>query len=148
MEAHNLPVPRDGKKRSAADLLSVEGVSVQDCMTIWPDLAAIPKNLHSQLETDCRYSGYLRRQQADISAMRRDEALLIPESIDYTVIGGLSAESQDLLKRHAPETIAQANRIAGLTPAAIVALIRYIRRGTGDTSQDTNHVESKQQKHG
>ena len=148
LEAHNLPVPRDGKKRSAADLLSLEGVSLQDCMTIWPDLAAIPKTLHSQLETDCRYSGYLRRQQADISAMRRDEALLIPETIDYTVIGGLSAESQDLLKRHAPETIAQANRIAGLTPAAIVALIRYIRRGTGDTSQDTNHVESKQQKHG
>ena len=148
LEAHNLPVPRDGKKRSAADLLSLEGVSLQDCMTIWPDLASIPKTLHSQLETDCRYSGYLRRQQADISAMRRDEALLIPESIDYTVIGGLSAESQDLLKRHAPETIAQANRIAGLTPAAIVALIRYIRRGTGNAPQDTNHVESKQQKHG
>ena len=148
LEAHNLPVPRDGKKRSAADLLSLEGVSLQDCMTIWPDLASIPNNLHSQLETDCRYSGYLRRQQADISAMRRDEALLIPESIDYTVIGGLSAESQDLLKRHAPETIAQANRIAGLTPAAIVALIRYIRRGMGNTPQDTNHVESKQQKHG
>ena len=148
LEAHNLPVPRDGKKRSAADLLSLEGVSLQDCMTIWPDLASIPKTLHSQLETDCRYSGYLRRQQADISAMRRDEALLIPESIDYTVIGGLSAESQDLLKRHAPETIAQANRIAGLTPAAIVALIRYIRRGMGNTPQDTNHVESKQQKHG
>ena len=128
LEAHNLPLPRDGQKRSAADLLALEGVSLTDCLPVWPELAEIPVSLHSQLETDCRYAGYLRRQQSDIAAMRRDEALAIPTTINYAQIGGLSAESQDLLKRHAPETIAQANRIAGLTPAAIIALIRHIRR--------------------
>lgn len=136
LEKYNLPVPRDGKKRSAADLLALEGVKIIDCLPIWPELAEIPQTLHSQLETDCRYSGYLRRQQADISAMRRDEALLIPKDLNYEVIGGLSAESRDLLLRHAPETIAQANRIPGLTPAAVIALIRHIRRIGGKAEHD------------
>lgn len=128
LQAHNLPVRRDGRARTAADLLTLETVRLKDCLSIWPELALIPENLHSQLETDCRYSGYLRRQQGDIAAMRRDEALTIPAELNYAKIGGLSAESQDLLQIHAPETIAQAGRIAGITPAAIIALIRHIRR--------------------
>ena len=128
LTAHNLPVPRDGKPRTAADLLALDGITIKDCLSIWPELETISASLHSQLEIDCRYAGYLRRQEADIEAMRRDEALLIPAEIDYRHIGGLSAESQDLLARHQPATIAQAGRIPGLTPAAVIALVRHIRR--------------------
>lgn len=128
LTAHNLPVPRDGKPRTAADLLALDGITIKDCVSIWPELATIAASLHSQLEIDCRYAGYLRRQEADIEAMRRDEALLIPAEIDYRHIGGLSSESQDLLARHQPATIAQAGRIPGLTPAAVIALVRHIRR--------------------
>ena len=125
--AGNLPVARDGRAKNAAEMLAYDGVSITDCLTIWPELAEIPHNLHQQLETDCKYAGYLRRQTADIEAMRRDEALIIPDDIDYSLIGGLSAESQDLLAKHQPETLAQAGRIPGLTPAAQLAVLRYIR---------------------
>ncbi len=60
--------------------------------------------------------------------MRRDEALEIPPDLPLDEIGGLSAESRDLLARHQPETIAQASRIPGLTPAAVLVLLRFVRR--------------------
>ena len=85
---------------------------------------------------DCRYSGYLARQQADIEAMRRDDALRIPPQTSFLAIGGLSAESCDLLQRYQPETIGQASRIPGMTPAALVAVLRYLKKErTGISSQ-------------
>ena len=129
LTAADLPPPRDGRARTAADMLTLEGVTIAKCQSLWPDLAQIDKKYHSQLETDQRYQGYLRRQQADIEAMRKDENVLIPDDIDFSKIGGLSSESQDLLVRYAPETLGQASRIPGLTPAALVAVLRYIRAG-------------------
>ena len=123
----DLPPPRDGRRRSAADMLTLEGVRIEDCMRLWPELSQIDARYHSQLETDQRYQGYLNRQLADIEAMRRDENVLIPDEMDVSKIGGLSAESQDLLKRYQPETLGQASRIPGLTPAALVAVLRYLR---------------------
>ncbi|MGC6531255.1 MAG: tRNA uridine-5-carboxymethylaminomethyl(34) synthesis enzyme MnmG, partial [Candidatus Puniceispirillaceae bacterium] len=106
-----LPPPRDGRSRSAADMLTLEGITIDKCRTIWPELEQIPQKYHAQLETDQRYQGYLRRQMADIEAMRKDENVIIPDDIDFGAIGGLSAESQDLLKRYHPETLGQASRI-------------------------------------
>jgi tRNA uridine 5-carboxymethylaminomethyl modification enzyme len=128
LSAHGLPLTRDGRKQTASDLLSRDGIVIADLLPLWPALEMIPRSLHRQLETDCRYSGYIRRQQADIDALRRDESLLIPQDITYGDIGGLSSESVDILQRHRPETIGQANRLPGLTPAAAVAIIRYLRR--------------------
>ena len=80
--------PRDGAKRSAADLLSLESVGFADIQSLWPELAAIPDYLHAQLAADCRYAGYVGRQQSDIDALRRDEAVLIPPHTDFTMVGG------------------------------------------------------------
>jgi tRNA uridine 5-carboxymethylaminomethyl modification enzyme len=126
--AHDLPVTRDGRKQSAADLLARDGITIDRLLSLWPQLRAIPAALHGQLETDHRYQGYISRQQSDIDALRRDEALKIPHNTPYHDIGGLSAESVDIFKRHRPETIGQAGRLPGLTPAAVVALVRYLRR--------------------
>ena len=123
-----LPVSRDGGAKTPADLLALEGVRLVDCKRLWPELEDIDSKLHSQLETDCRYSGYLARQQADIEAMRRDDALRIPPQTSFLAIGGLSAESCDLLQRYQPETIGQASRIPGMTPAALVAVLRYLKK--------------------
>lgn len=123
-----LPVSRDGAPKTAMQLLSHDEIDFSDCLALWPELAQISPALRSQLKTDAHYSGYLARQQADIDAMRRDDALKIPAQIDYFRIGGLSAESQELLSRHKPETIGQAGRIAGLTPAALVAVLRHIKK--------------------
>ena len=123
-----LPVSRDGGAKTPADLLALEGVRLVDCKRLWPELEDIDSKLHSQLETDCRYSGYLARQQADIEAMRRDDALRIPPQTSFLAIGGLSAESCDLLQRYQPETLGQASRIPGMTPAALVAVLRYLKK--------------------
>ena len=135
-----LPVSRDGSAKTPADLLALEGVHIVDCQRLWPELDEIKPQLHSQLETDCRYSGYFARQQADIDAMRRDDALRIPSQTQFSKIGGLSAESCDLLQRYHPETIGQASRIPGMTPAALVAVLRYLKKERSVTSSQSKQV--------
>ena len=137
-----LPVSRDGGTKTPADLLALEGVRLVDCKRLWPELEDIDSKLHSQLETDCRYSGYLARQQADIEAMRRDDALRIPPQTSFLAIGGLSAESCDLLQRYQPETIGQASRIPGMTPAALVAVLRYLKKERTVTSSQAERVQA------
>ena len=126
--AAGLPAPRDGAKRTAADLLALETVGFAEIQSLWPELAVIPNNLHAQLAADCRYAGYVGRQQSDIDALRRDEAVMIPPQTDFTMVGGLSAESRDILAKYQPETIGQANRLPGLTPAAVVSVLRHVKR--------------------
>ena len=126
--AAGLPAPRDGAKRCAADMLSLESVGFAEILPLWPELAAIPTHLHAQLAADCRYAGYVGRQQADIDTLRRDEAATIPPHTDFSAVGGLSAESRDILRKYQPETIGQANRLPGLTPAAVVAVLRHVKR--------------------
>jgi tRNA uridine 5-carboxymethylaminomethyl modification enzyme len=126
--AAGLPSPRDGAARSAADLLTLELIGIAEILPLWPALEAISPRLHSQLEADYRYAGYVDRQQADIDALRRDEAVTIPVQIDFAAVGGLSAESKDILRRFQPETIGHANRLPGLTPAAVIAVLRHIKR--------------------
>ena len=137
-----LPVSRDGGAKTPADLLALEGVRLVDCKRLWPELEDIDSKLHSQLETDCRYSGYLARQQADIEAMRRDDALRIPPQTSFLAIGGLSAEACDLLQRYQPETIGQASRIPGMTPAALVAVLRYLKKERTVTSSQAERVRA------
>ena len=94
--AAGLPAPRDGSARSGADLLTLEGIGIMDLIPLWPELESISPLFYSQLEADYRYAGYINRQQVDIEALRRDEAVLIPAQTDFTLIGGLSTEA----KRH------------------------------------------------
>ena len=126
--AAGLPAPRDGAKRTAADLLALEGVGFAEIQSLWPELTVIPDNLRAQLAADCRYAGYVGRQQSDIDALRRDEAVMIPPQTDFTMVGGLSAESRYILAKYQPETIGQANRLPGLTPAAVVSVLRHVKR--------------------
>jgi tRNA uridine 5-carboxymethylaminomethyl modification enzyme len=144
LSAHNLPFPRNGNISKAEELLSNHNIKLSDCVSLWPQIKDIPTYLHSQIETDCRYANYVKRQQADIEAMRRDDALQIPNDIDFSGIGGLSSESIELFNRFKPASIGQANRIAGLTPAAIVCVLRYIRRSSKSTrSQHQNNVVAR-----
>ena len=128
LKSAGLPKPRDGGKRSAVDMLGLEGITIDRLTPLWPALGAITPQYHAQLEADYRYAGYVARQKADIDALRRDEATMIPDDLDFSAIGGLSAEAQDVLKRRQPETIGQANRLPGLTPASVVAVLRHLRR--------------------
>jgi tRNA uridine 5-carboxymethylaminomethyl modification enzyme len=123
-----IAVNQDGVVRSAADLLAYPGMSVARLVAVWPMLAQIGPPIAEQLEIDALYSGYLNRQQADIDAYRRDEALQLPADLDYGMIGSLSAEIRQKLVAQRPTTLGQAGRIAGVTPAALVALLKHVRR--------------------
>jgi tRNA uridine 5-carboxymethylaminomethyl modification enzyme len=81
-----------------------------------------------QLEIDARYRGYLARQEADIRAFRRDETLALPDDLDYEAIASLSAEARSKLAATRPATLGAAARISGVTPAALTALLRYVKR--------------------
>jgi tRNA uridine 5-carboxymethylaminomethyl modification enzyme len=140
LRSYDLPVPRDGAARTAADLLSLEGITLARLQAVWPELGQIPGQLHQQLEADCRYASYVQRQRADIDALKRDEAMKIPADLDFSAVGGLSAESCDLLTRHRPDTIAQANRLPGMTPAAVLAVLRHLKRPSATPSIMGDHT--------
>jgi tRNA uridine 5-carboxymethylaminomethyl modification enzyme len=125
---HGLAVNADGVSRSAAELLSHPNVDIRRLSKIWPLLAGIAPAIAEQLEIDARYAGYLERQARDVAAFRRDEALLLPEALDYAGIGGLSAEVRGKLAGTRPATLGAASRISGVTPAALVALLQYVKR--------------------
>jgi tRNA uridine 5-carboxymethylaminomethyl modification enzyme len=124
-----IAVNQDGKRRSAFDILAYPEMNLLRLATIWPELADLPAQIAEQLEIDARYAGYLDRQAMDIHTLRKDEALEIPAVLDYDRIGGLSNEVRDKLKRARPETLAAAARIPGITPAALTALLGYVKRG-------------------
>jgi len=128
LQAHGLAVNRDGVRRTAAELLSYPDIDVARLTAIWPQLADLAPGVIEQLEIDAHYSGYLGRQEADITAFRRDEALALPADLDYGVIGSLSVEVRNKLQGARPATLGAAARISGVTPAALTALLRYVKR--------------------
>ena len=121
-------VNQDGVSRSASSLLAQPDMTVQRLASLWPELAAIRADVAEQLEIDARYSGYLGRQEADIRAFRRDESLALPDGIDYEKVGSLSAEVRQKLNAVRPTTLGQASRISGVTPAALAALLGFVKR--------------------
>jgi len=130
-----LSVNQDGVRRTAFELLAYPGVSVEDLLEVWPELGQLPADLGERLEIEALYSSYVRRQAADVAAFRRDETLMLPHDLDYSAIGGLSREAQDKLARTRPQTLGQAGRIPGVTPAALIALLRYVRRGVPEAAR-------------
>ncbi|TCS64854.1 tRNA uridine-5-carboxymethylaminomethyl(34) synthesis enzyme MnmG [Varunaivibrio sulfuroxidans] len=121
-------INQDGVRRSAQDLLSYPDVIWSDLARLWPDLASAGPATVKQIEIDAQYSGYIARQKADIAAFRRDEALLIPQNLDYDGISGLSNEVRAKLRVARPATLGAAARISGVTPAALTLLLSYVRR--------------------
>jgi tRNA uridine 5-carboxymethylaminomethyl modification enzyme len=125
-----IAVNGDGQRRSAFDLLSYPTVTEDDVIGVWPELGQMPRAVLKQLAIDARYAVYLDRQQADIAAVKRDESREIPDWVDYAAIPGLSAEVRQKLAVRRPGTIAQAQAIDGVTPAAITLILSILRRGS------------------
>jgi len=121
-------INQDGVPRSALELLAYPEISWQRLVELWPALSGVPGGIVEQLIIDARYEGYLARQRTDIAAYRRDEALELPDDLDYGAIGSLSNEVRQKLQAHKPATLGQAGRISGVTPAALVALLKHVRR--------------------
>ncbi|MGC2221988.1 MAG: FAD-dependent oxidoreductase, partial [Methylocella sp.] len=125
---HGLKVNCDGTRRTAFGLLALPGVSIGSLRAIWPELGGIAPKAAAQIEIDAKYSVYLDRQTRDIEAFRRDEALTIPDDVDYALLPGLSNEIRARLDLIRPRTMGQAGRVEGMTPAAMTLLAAKLRR--------------------
>lgn len=124
-----LAVNADGQRRSAFDLLAYPSVTPAEVTALWPEVAALDGKVLAQLAIDAQYAVYVERQRADVAALRRDESVAIPDGIEYNAIPGLSIELRQKLAAQRPATLAQAQAIEGMTPAAATLLLALIRRG-------------------
>ena len=125
---HGIKVNQDGVRRTAFNLLAQRLADWPVLERVWSGVREIPECIRTRLSVDASYHGYLARQDAEISAYRRDENLVLPIDLDYAAIGGLSNEVRQKLVDSAPETIGSAARIQGVTPAAVVALLRHVKK--------------------
>jgi tRNA uridine 5-carboxymethylaminomethyl modification enzyme len=130
-ERHGLILNKDGRRRTAFELLSFPGLGVEALSRIWPRFNDFPAKITEQLGIDAKYDVYLSRQSADIAAFRRDEGVALPEHIDYATVKGLSNEARQKLASVRPRTLGQARRIDGMTPAALTLLVGHVRKGRG-----------------
>ncbi|WP_018182199.1 tRNA uridine-5-carboxymethylaminomethyl(34) synthesis enzyme MnmG [Kaistia granuli] len=123
-----LGVNQDGVRRSAFDLLAYPDIDAARLVGVWPELGAFAPAILDQIEADAKYAVYLNRQRNDIESVKRDEAVVLGDDLDYASIEGLSNELRQRLIQIRPATLGQAGRIEGMTPAALALLLTTTRR--------------------
>jgi tRNA uridine 5-carboxymethylaminomethyl modification enzyme len=129
LATHGLAVRQDGQVRSLFDWLRFPAVTHAAARRVWPELAAVSDDLLDSLAVDANYAAYIARQDGDVAALKRDEALSLPASLNFAAVAGLSAEMVERLSRARPATVGAASRVPGVTPAALIALLPFaIRR--------------------
>ena len=128
LRRHGIPANRDGRRRSARELIGYPSVTLEQLAALWPALGTREPEIVAALENDAHYRGYVRRQEADIAAFRRDEALRLPGDLRFELVGGLSHEMRQRLSAARPATLGAAGRVPGVTPAALTALLAHVRK--------------------
>jgi tRNA uridine 5-carboxymethylaminomethyl modification enzyme len=126
---HGLDLNKDGIRRSAFALLSRWDIGWGDVSRVWPELGSVEPTTAAQIEVDAKYAVYLERQMSDVVSFRRDEALLLPDELDYAALPGLSNEVKARLAQARPRSLGQAARLEGITPAALTILASQVRKG-------------------
>jgi len=125
---YQINIAKDGIARNAIQILSQKSVNMLKIREIWPEIKHVSREIDEQLEINSHYQGYLKKQNADILAFKRDENLQIPENMDYDQFSGLSNEVKSKFKQIKPKTMGQALRIDGITPAAVYILLSHLKR--------------------
>ena len=122
-----VPISQDGSKRTGFEALAIEAVTWEALLDVAPDLAIIDEKTRDQLGKDALYANYIERQQKDIEVLRRDEAQVIPPDFAFGNIEGLSNELKTKLTASKPANIAQASRIDGMTPSALLLILSRLK---------------------
>ena len=125
---YDIKISMDGVKRSCLDIIGQRNVNMSKIRRIFPHIPLHSKTIENQVEIDAHYKGYLSRQMNDIISFKKDEGILIPRDINYELLHGLSNEIKSKLKSVKPRTLGQALRIDGVTPAAAIILLGFIRK--------------------
>jgi tRNA uridine 5-carboxymethylaminomethyl modification enzyme len=129
-ERIGIEINQDGRRRSAFELLSFPSVTFARLAEIWPELLSIEPAIAAQTEIDARYASYVRRQELDVAALRKDEGVAIPADFDYAGLPSLKAELRSKLAAQRPATLAQASRLEGMTPAALMVILAAVKKRT------------------
>jgi len=124
---HGLEINRDGVRRSGYELLAYPDVDVAWLARVEPKFAAIDAKTAERLETEAKYSVYLDRQRSDVAQIRHEESRLIPETVDFAGVPGLSNELKQKMQARRPRSIADAQRMEGMTPAALAIIVAHVR---------------------
>ncbi|MER8576969.1 tRNA uridine-5-carboxymethylaminomethyl(34) synthesis enzyme MnmG [Mesorhizobium sp. M1338] len=124
---HGLEINRDGVRRSGYELLSYPDVDVAWLVRVDPRFAEIDGKTAERLETEAKYSVYLDRQKTDVAQIRHEESRLIPETVDFAGVPGLSNELKQKMQARRPRSIADAQRMEGMTPAALAIIVAHVR---------------------
>jgi tRNA uridine 5-carboxymethylaminomethyl modification enzyme len=124
---HGLEINRDGVRRSGYELLAYPDVDVAWLARIEPRFGAIDAKTAERLETEAKYSVYLDRQKSDVAHIRHEESRLIPETVDFAGVPGLSNELKQKMAVRRPRSIADAQRMEGMTPAALAIIVAHVR---------------------
>ena len=131
---HGLSINRDGRKRSAFELLAYPDVDVARLASIWPEIGKLDSDIAEQLAVDARYAVYVKRQELDIASFRKEEGIAIPDGFAFAALPGLSTELRQKLERHRPASLGQAARLDGMTPAALMLLLAHLKKGVSAKS--------------
>lgn len=124
---HGLEINRDGVRRSGYELLAYPGVDIGWLAGVEPKFAAVDAKTAERLETEAKYSVYLDRQKTDVAQIRHEESRLIPETVDFAGVPGLSNELKQKMQARRPRSIADAQRMEGMTPAAMAIIVAHVR---------------------
>jgi len=124
----DIKIAKDGVLRNPIEILSQKGVDMKKIREIWPNIPFFDDKIDEQIEINAHYKGYLKKQKADILAFKRDENLIIPDKVNYDNLSGLSNEVKAKFKKIKPQTMGQALRIDGITPAAVYILLSHVKR--------------------
>jgi tRNA uridine 5-carboxymethylaminomethyl modification enzyme len=127
-ERAGFPIKLDGRRRTALDILSMKTVDLHQLQQAFPVLGNLRADVAEQVEIAAVYSGYLDRQEQEVAALQAQHDARLPVDLDYSAIGSLSNEIREKLERARPETLGRASRIQGMTPAALGALLQYVKR--------------------
>ena len=127
-EKYSIKIAKDGVKRTALQILAQKDVNMNKVRSIWTNITQNGHSIDNQVEIDAHYSGYLAKQSHDVRAFKKDESISIPSNINYELFSGLSTEIKYKLSNIRPKTLGQALRIDGVTPAAAIIILSFIKK--------------------
>ena len=128
IQAAGIKINQDGNRRSVFDILSYPDISIEDVGTLWPAINSFSAEISEQVSIDALYSHYIERQNRDQLAIKKDEGHFISDDFNYDSLSGLSNELKAKLNERRPANLAQAAKVDGMTPAALMLILAKLKQ--------------------
>jgi tRNA uridine 5-carboxymethylaminomethyl modification enzyme len=128
LQKFDVQITQDGVRRTAFEVLQYKDVTMNDLRRVWGEIPQLSSEMELLVTTEAKYSQYIERQKSEIDEIKKGYAMKIPDGFDFNVVQSLSAEIKEKLKKARPQSVGSAANISGVTPAALLALIVYLKK--------------------